>query len=50
MNELRDSRDSRKAWAHQVLDEAKAGTPTLSRDIDRALRILGDLASEAGNA
>lgn len=33
----------RKAEAHQILDRARAGHPVTAEEIDRALRITGDL-------
>lgn len=44
MTALRDSRDRRATWAHGILDGARAGLLVPARDINRALRILGDLS------
>lgn len=40
---LREHCTPEQRWAHRVLDEARNGSPTLSRDVDKALQILGDL-------
>lgn len=45
---LRDNLTQAKAWAHGVLDDVRAGFPVHSRDIRRALCVLGDLQFESG--
>lgn len=40
---MRETCTPEQLWAHRLLDEAKAGIPTLDRDVRKALQILGDL-------
>lgn len=40
---LRDNLTQAKAWAHGVLDDVRAGHAVSAWDIQRALRILGDM-------
>lgn len=40
---MRENLTPEQTWAHRVLDEVQSGSPMLDRDVQKALRILGDL-------